>query len=157
LAEAPPGHIAISAVAHHALWDSWVHERDILLPLGIAADLATDEIVACLRYVAALAPAFAVNHRPGRRGTLTIEVTDPSIAITLDIGVRVVVTSGTGGAVDLQLTGDAVELLEALSIRRPLAQSIPVGCKWMVSGLAEVFDVAPDAPTSLPESQVRLA
>ena len=35
LAEAPPGHLAASVVAHHALWDSWIHERDILLPLGI--------------------------------------------------------------------------------------------------------------------------
>ena len=29
-----PGHVSISAVAHHALWDAWVHERDILLPLA---------------------------------------------------------------------------------------------------------------------------
>lgn len=34
LAEAPPGHITVSAVTHHALWDSWIHERDVLLPLG---------------------------------------------------------------------------------------------------------------------------
>jgi uncharacterized protein (TIGR03083 family) len=33
-AEAPAGHVAIRAVALHALWDSWVHERDILLPLS---------------------------------------------------------------------------------------------------------------------------
>ncbi len=33
-AEAPPGHVAIRAVAVHALWDSWVHERDILIPLS---------------------------------------------------------------------------------------------------------------------------
>ena len=32
LAEAPPGHIAIGLVAIHALWDSWVHERDIRRP-----------------------------------------------------------------------------------------------------------------------------
>ena len=36
-AEARPGHVSVSTVTHHALWDSWVHERDILLPLGIAA------------------------------------------------------------------------------------------------------------------------
>ncbi len=25
-AEAPPGHISVTALAHHTLWDSWVHQ-----------------------------------------------------------------------------------------------------------------------------------
>src|SRR5882757_9046732 len=29
VAEAPLGHIAIRALACHALWDGWIHERDI--------------------------------------------------------------------------------------------------------------------------------
>ena len=53
LAEAPPGHVTISAVAHHALWDAWVHERDILLPLDADVGAADDEVTACLRWVAA--------------------------------------------------------------------------------------------------------
>ena len=36
LAEAPPGHVPMRAVALHALWDAWIHERDITLPLGLA-------------------------------------------------------------------------------------------------------------------------
>jgi uncharacterized protein (TIGR03083 family) len=138
LAEAPPGHVSISAVAHHALWDSWVHERDILLPLGIAVD----EVAACLRYGSALSPAFAINNGSGERGVLAIEVTEPDLAVAVEIGDRVVVRSGPTDA-DLRLTGDAVEVLEALSIRRPLDQPIPAESSWMLSGLAEVFDTAP--------------
>ena len=43
LAEAPPGHVAIRAVALHALWDSWVHERDILVPLSRQQAVEFDE------------------------------------------------------------------------------------------------------------------
>ena len=50
-AEAPPGHLAIRAVALHALWDSWVHERDILVPLlrQQAVEFERSPPVACLR------------------------------------------------------------------------------------------------------------
>lgn len=42
----------------------------------------------------------------------------------------------------MTLTGETVALLEALSLRLPLAQSIPDEHRWLLSGLAEVFDVA---------------
>jgi uncharacterized protein (TIGR03083 family) len=140
LAEAPPGHLSISAVCHHALWDSWVHERDILLPLGIAPDEEPDEIAACLRYVAALAPAFAISRGGAGRGTIAIEVTEPALSVVVEIGERVAVRAGTAGT-DARLTGEAVPLVEALSVRAPLTHSIPPGSTWMVEGLAAVFDV----------------
>ena len=139
LAEAPPGHIGVSAVVHHALWDSWVHERDILLPLGIAPAVEPDEVAACLRYGAALGPALAVTRGESNRARLTVAVTQPDLSIVVDIGDRVAVRSGPAQS-DLHLTGDAVELLEALSIRRPLGQPIPAGSAWMLSGLSDTFD-----------------
>ena len=36
-AESPAGHVPIEHVLDHALWDSWIHERDVLLPLGRVA------------------------------------------------------------------------------------------------------------------------
>jgi uncharacterized protein (TIGR03083 family) len=144
LAEAPPGHLSISALAHHALWDSWVHERDILLPLGIAPDEDDDEIAASLRYAAALGPAFAVTQGRADRGTMTIEVTDPDQALVVEIDDGVVVRSGEAdGGADVRLTGEAVPLVEALSIRRPLEQAVPAASAWMLNGLAEVFDAEP--------------
>ncbi len=141
LAEAPPGHISISALAHHALWDSWIHERDVLLPLGIAPDEKPDEIAACLRYVAALAPALSLTIGTSNNGTLGVAATNPDTAFVVEISDHVHVGTGSAPA-DLRLTGDAVELVEALSIRRPLAQSIPTDFSWMVSGLARIFDTA---------------
>ena len=44
---------------------------------------------------------------------------------------------------DLVLSGDAVEVLEALSIRRPLDQAIAPDVAWMVDGLATQFDATP--------------
>jgi uncharacterized protein (TIGR03083 family) len=140
LAEAPPGHISVSAVVHHALWDSWVHERDIMVPLGIALAVEADEVAACLRYVAALGPAFAINNGQRSSGTLGVDVTNPSLAFTIRVGERVDVHSGATKDADLTLTGDAVELLEALSVRAPLRQPIPVDSKWLLAGLFEIFD-----------------
>jgi uncharacterized protein (TIGR03083 family) len=36
MGETPLGHVSLHLVAVHALWDSWIHERDVLLPLGVA-------------------------------------------------------------------------------------------------------------------------
>lgn len=145
-AEAPPGHVSVSAVAHHALWDSWVHERDVLVPLGLAPEPEADEVAACLRYVAALGPALALNRGAAGSGVLAIDATGPDVVVVVDIGEQVVVRAGAAGAptAELRLAGDAVELLEALSVRRPLTQLIPADSVWMLRGLSDTFDVADD-------------
>jgi uncharacterized protein (TIGR03083 family) len=136
-AEAPPGHQSVSAVAHHALWDSWIHERDILLPLGVTPDREPDEIAASLRYVAALGPAIAVNRGDGGTGRLAMAVTEPDLEIVVDVGDRITVSDGSDGT-DPHLAGDAVELLEALSLRRPLDQPVPPDFEW-IFGLLDAF------------------
>ncbi len=140
LAEAPPGHLDVSAVIHHALWDSWIHERDILEPLGIAAEEEPDEIAASLRYVAALGAGLGITRGDIRPGVLALKVTEPDLDIVIEIGDRVAVRCGTADA-DLLLEGRAVDLLEALSIRAPLDQPIPAEHAWMLNGLLETFDV----------------
>lgn len=139
-AEAPPGHLAVRAVVHHALWDSWVHERDVLLPLGRRVIEEPDEIVASLRYASALSPSFAVGSDPTRRGTLVLDVTEPDRRLVADIGSSI--TVGTGGAPDdaLVIEGRAVDVLETLSVRRPFDQELPADTRWMVAGLAEIFE-----------------
>ena len=142
LAEAPPGHISVSAVAHHALWDSWVHDRDILVPLGIEQVVEPDEVAASLAYAAALSPAFSVALGHGRTGVLGVSTTDPSLELAVEVGDQVRVVDGPAELADLVLAGDAVELLETLSIRRPFTQPVPAGSEWWVEGLLEVFDVS---------------
>ncbi len=139
VAEAPPGHLSVSAVTHHALWDSWIHERDVLLPVGIAAAEEPDEVAAALRYAAALGPALAVERGTGAAGVLSVVATDPDLSLVVDIGDRADVRSGTADA-ELVLHGPAVDLLEALSRRRPFDAEVPAESAWMLDGVAEVFE-----------------
>lgn len=141
LAEAPPGHVAIGAVAHHALWDSWVHERDVMLPLGLVPDEEPDEIAASLRYVAALGPTFVRTSGGTRRGTLVVAATDPDVRLVVEVDDPIVVRDGSADA-DLCLGGRSVDLLEALSMRAPLDQAVPEGSAWILGGLASAFDQA---------------
>ncbi len=81
-AEAPPGHVSVSAVAHHALWDAWIHERDIALPLGHAAVVEPDEVIAALRYVAALTPALALAGGTTGAGGFDVAVSGPGCQLS---------------------------------------------------------------------------
>jgi uncharacterized protein (TIGR03083 family) len=140
IGEAPPGHVALRAVALHALWDAWVHERDIALPLGIAPEIEADEIGGCLRYGAALGPAFSRTAGDTRTGQLAVRTTAPDLAFVVDVGDVVVVTDGTATAGTPTLSGDAVTVLEGLSFRVPLEHHLGVDDAWLVAGLDEVFD-----------------
>ena len=139
LGEAPPGHISVSAVAHHALWDSWIHERDILLPLGESPPEVPDEVIASLRYVASLAPALAVTRGTARSGGFDVTASDPDTSFSVAIGADVAVTDGVSGS-DFVLAGKAADLLEALSVRAPLDAAVPDDLGWAFSGLRTVFD-----------------
>ena len=139
LAEAPPGHVTMSAVLHHALWDAWIHERDVLLPLGLSPVEEPDEVLAALRYVAGLTPALVLTGGGNRTGAFDVLATDPDLGVHVEIGRDVSVTGGATGA-DFVLTGRAVDLLEALSFRRPLDQDIPVEIAWAFAGLSTAFD-----------------
>ncbi len=125
----------------HALWDSWVHERDILLPLGLAPVVEADEVAVSLRYAAALSPMFLAVHGPGRTGTLAIDATDPDVHLVIDLGPTVTVHDGSAPTSAARLGGDAVALVEALSFRRPLDVELAPADRWMLGGLAEAFDV----------------
>jgi uncharacterized protein (TIGR03083 family) len=142
LAEAPPGHLTISALAHHALWDSWIHERDILLPLGRTPDVEADEVEGALRYVAGLAPAFAAAGGGTQHGVLGVVATDPDLTLAVEVDDRVRVRTGPASSPDLELRGGAVDLLEALSLRAPLDAPVPDEARWLIGGLAVAFDAA---------------
>jgi uncharacterized protein (TIGR03083 family) len=144
LAEAPPGHVPLTGVVLHALWDSWVHERDIALPLGLDTAEEPDELVGSLAYAAALSPAFAASLGSGREGTVAVIATDPDVRLVVEVGESVLVRTGRAqddapeGA--LALTGTAVDLIEGLSLRAPLPCAVPDDHRWLLTGLAEVFD-----------------
>lgn len=140
LAEAPPGHLPIRIVAHHALWDAWIHERDILLPLGIIPPEEADEVLASLRYVAALNPALAIGTGTATPGVLAIESDSPKASLLLTIAESVTVADVEIPSTVPRLVGNAPQLVDALSIRGPLPTSTPDEWLQLRDGLASAFD-----------------
>ena len=148
IAEAPAGHIAITALVHHALWDCWIHERDIALPLGLAPVEEPDEVTACLRFVAALGPVFTLQRGRATPALLVVEATEPEARVVVEVADA---AAGTGGVqvhdrpvdaaeVTYTLRGRAADLVEALSIRAPLTQTVPDEHAWLVRSLAVAFE-----------------
>jgi uncharacterized protein (TIGR03083 family) len=137
VAEAPQGHLPVPAVVLHALWDSWVHERDIVMPLGMDPVLEQDELTACLLYAAALGPTFLAVLGSTRTGTLAVEATDVPLFV-VDVGPEVHVRTGPAPVGTSVLTGSAVDLIEALSCRAPPVD-VPPSDRWMTEGLGRVF------------------
>jgi uncharacterized protein (TIGR03083 family) len=138
--EAPPGHIALRGVVAHALWDSWIHERDILLPLGRSPLEDADEIRASLRYAAVLGLALLVLGGHDGREVLVVEVVDPALQLTVAVGPTVVARDGLPeGEPTVRLTGSAVDVLEALSVRQPFPAGVRAAHGGLLGGLATVF------------------
>lgn len=141
-AESPLGHVGLDSVLLHALWDAWIHERDVLLPLGLTPVEEPDEIAACLRYVAGGTAALNAALGSTRRGTLAVVATDPEVQVVVDLGPTVVVREGPPPAGAAVLTGRAADLVEGLTFRIPLVHDLGPDDRWMLDGLAQVFDVA---------------
>jgi uncharacterized protein (TIGR03083 family) len=139
VAEAPPGHVSLHALALHALWDAWVHERDIVLPLGLPPVVETDEVRASLRYVAALGPALSATRGSVRTGTLVIDGTDPEAHVVVDVGETVVLSDRDAPAGAVRVVGSSVELVEALSFRVPLTADVAEDDRWLLGDLGTVF------------------
>lgn len=140
LAETPAGHVPIRLLAHHALWDSWVHERDLAVPLGLAPTVEADEVRSCLRYAAALSPALAMSTGDALSGAFAVEASDPTSSFVLEVGESVAVRDAMAPGDAPCLCGDAVALVEALSLRAPLPPSTPPEWRRLLGGLATAFD-----------------
>jgi uncharacterized protein (TIGR03083 family) len=147
VAESPLGHVPLGRVIDHALWDAWIHERDIALPAGLPVDEEPDELAACLRYAASAGAAMDAG-RPGSfTGTLAVASTDPVVEIVVDAGTTVTLRDGTADPSVPVLTGRTADLVDALSLRAPLPESTPPEWHHMVQGLTTAF-TPPPAPTS---------
>jgi len=141
-AEAPPGHVPVHVLAQHALWDSWIHERDVVLPLGGAPVCEDDEVRSCLRYAAAISPALGLALGSSARGEFAVDAAGPQVRFVVDVDASVAVRQATVHEVDERpcLRGDAVVLVEALSLRVPLPADAPAAWQALLTGLATAFD-----------------
>jgi uncharacterized protein (TIGR03083 family) len=141
--EAPPGHVPLHVMVRHALWDAWVHERDVLLPLGIPQAIEPDEVRASLEYAAALGPGLLALQGSSRPGVLAVVGTDPDTEVVVELGDVVTVGSGPVPADAVVLRGPTLELLEALSLRAAFPCPVEESDRWMLEGLAVAFDQLP--------------
>lgn len=139
LAEAPPGYLPIRLVVQHALWDCWIHERDIAIPLGVTTPTEPDEVRSCLVYAAALSPALAIGCDQRVAGEFALKVTDPAASYVLDIDETVAVRA-TERLPAPYLEGDAVTLVEALSLRTPFPNDAPAEWQQLLGGLVTAFN-----------------
>jgi uncharacterized protein (TIGR03083 family) len=141
-AEAPPGHIATTGVVLHALWDAWIHERDIALPLGLPMPVEQDELEGCLVYAAGLGPAFLAAAGSTREGALVVQADETVVRVDVGSSVRVSWGGMIGQAPDdaIVLRGSGLHLVEALSQRAPHDPPVPAEHRWVLEGLAAVFD-----------------
>ena len=144
-AEAPPGHLPVELVVHHALWDAWVHERDILLPLGLTPAEEDDEVLACLRYAAALGPALGLGiggdgFGSGSGGDFVLEVNDPDARLVVEVGDVVRVHDGDAPDGATVVRGQAVDVLEVLSVRTPPGGDVSESAAWLAGALATIFE-----------------
>jgi uncharacterized protein (TIGR03083 family) len=138
-AETPVGHVPIRLLAHHALWDCWIHERDISLPLGLVPTTEADEVRSCLRYVSVLATALAISSGQTLAHVLSVEATDPVSLFVLDVAESVALRDDAAPPQAPCLRGDAVALVEGLSIRLPLPASTPTEWRHLHDGFRAVF------------------
>ena len=139
-AEAPPGHVPIRLLAQHALWDCWVHERDIVLPLGEVAVLEADEVRSCLRYAAAVSPALAMGLGGAARRFVRGRGDRTRCRVR---GARRRVGRARRRRRSLRPAvpaGNAVDLVEALTLRAPLPDDAPGEWRRLLGGLGAAFD-----------------
>lgn len=139
VAESPVGHVGLEWVVDHALWDAWVHERDVMVPLGLPAAHDVNEVAATLRYAAAVGPALTAGRVGAPTGTFAVVATEPETAFVVEVNGTVAI-HGVAPAEDGPcLRGPAVELIDALSLRAPLPPDTPDAWRALVQGLVNAF------------------
>lgn len=132
--ESPIGHVPVPLVLAHAHWDSWLHERDVLVPLGSAPPVEPEELAVATWYalgIGAVQGGLLDDPEPVGPGLddpidVTLAFDDlPDLALRLRIGRRVELSRGDPDrAVE---AGSALALVERFTGRRddPVHPTLP--------------------------------
>lgn len=85
-AEAPPGHVPAYVSLDHFLFDSWVHERDVMLPVGETPPTVPDEAALVASYVAGLSGvAYVIGTSPPPDVSLRLDLTDLDRCLSVEV------------------------------------------------------------------------
>jgi uncharacterized protein (TIGR03083 family) len=130
-AEAPPGHMAAHLVLSHFLFDSWVHEYDLLVPRGEQPPVDPLEARVVVGYLIGLASIAADEPVP-----LDLRVADPVLRIGVDVvhGITTV-TPGNAPAGAAVVEGRASDVVDRMTGR----SAGPVGGDARGLGLLDRF------------------
>jgi uncharacterized protein (TIGR03083 family) len=125
LGEAPFGHMPAHLLLAHAYWDSWLHERDILEPLGVAGPVDGDDLRNATVYtflVGGLQGGLLGDPAPTGPGpaapidaTVVFDDLPLALHVRYDDGVHL----STGDATAASAAGDALTLVESIAGRGP--------------------------------------
>ena len=137
--ETPVGHVPVRLLAQHALWDCWIHERDIAIPLGIPTTSEADEVESCLKYAAAIGATLEAGLGQVRRGSFAVAASDPEVCFVVDVGESVSVRDALDPLDVSCLRGDAAQLAEVLSLRAPMPPAAPPEWQQLLEGLTTAF------------------
>lgn len=148
LGEAPFGHMPARLILAHAFWDSWLHERDILMPLGLAPVVEDDELLVSTWYTLVvgglqgglMGDASPVGPGPDAPIDATLHFDDLPAAplrVQIDTGVRISPANGAPGV----NVGPAVDLVESVAGRRPALgpDSLPADLADQLARAAQIL------------------
>ena len=71
---------------------------------------------------------------------IALDVTNPDVHVVIEVGRDVAIHRGSAAIRRRVLEGDAVDVLEQLSMRAPFDPPGTDDDRWLFQGLAEVFD-----------------
>lgn len=91
-AEAPPGRVPASMTVNHFLFDSWVHERDLRLPVDEVPPTDAVEAAAVLSDVAAIAGAARFDDDQRERPPISFDITPTDTDLCLHVEQNAVAT-----------------------------------------------------------------
>ena len=137
--ETPVGHVPLRLLAQHALWDCWIHERDVAVPLGIPTTNEADEVESCLKYAAAIGATLEAGLGQVRRGSFAVAASDPDVRFVVEVGDSVSVRELLDSSDVAWLRGHAATLTEVLSLREPMPPSAPAEWQQLLESLATAF------------------
>ncbi len=128
-----PAHWTVNVV--HVFWDSWLHERDVLIPLGLRAESTTDEqrLAALYGLLMAMVPARMIE----QPFDATIDLTGSGGHVVTAVHDSGVISSAESLTAEADLAADLCSIVDSLSGRGTALEDLIPEAPAMLGSLAQ--------------------